>query len=255
MKKIIISCISGLLVFISCVYSFAETAKVGGYTFPPFVEQNGQQFTGITLDLIEAMNKFQDKYQFEFFPTTSKRRYRDFDEGKYDFIFFENILWGWDKKDICASKVFLKGGEVYITKSDPSKKMTWFENFKGKTIAGYLGYHYGFAGFNADEIFLKENFNMEFSSTHEGNIIKVLRGRIDIAVITKSYLDKYLKQHPETKTQIMISDKYDQTYEHTILMRKNSRPSLEEINILLDKMKNSKILDKIWDKNGIKHEN
>jgi len=233
----------------------AETIKVGGYVFPPFVERLADHYSGLTLDLIEAMNDYQKTYRFTFVSTSAKRRYRDFDEGEYDMIFFESIAWGWGKKTaVHASKVFLKGGEVYITKASSDKSQGYFNDFKGKSIAGYLGYHYGFAGFNADERFLREKFNVELSSTHEGNILRVLRDRVDMAVVTKSYLDTYLKKHPEHKALLLISSRLDQTYKHTILLRKNKKPFMKEMNKLLTDMEKSGILDRLWEKYGITRE-
>ncbi len=85
---------------------------------------------------------------------------------------FEDKNWGWKNKNISPSKVILKGGEVYIANSDTAKNQSYFENIKGRSIAAFLGYHYGFAGFNADEQYLKNNFKIELSSTHQGNIKK-----------------------------------------------------------------------------------
>ena len=60
-------------------------------------------------------------------------------------------------------------------------------------------------------------------------------------------------KHPEIKKQIMISDRFDQKYEHTILMRKKSNPTVEEINNLLDEMEGRGILDQLWEKYGINY--
>ena len=50
-----------------------------GYMFPPFVEIGEQgKVSGLTLDLIDALNKIQSEYHFEFYLTSSKRRYKDF---------------------------------------------------------------------------------------------------------------------------------------------------------------------------------
>ncbi len=251
-KQVVIFCFTCLLLTLSGMSSHAETVNVGGYIFPPFVEQSGEQQAGLTLELINALNDFQDKYQFTFISTSSKRRYRDFDDGIFDMIFFESMQWGWDdKKEITATKVFLKGGEVYITKASPDKDQKYFNNLKDKSIACCLGYHYGFADFNADEKYLHDHFSVELSSTHEGNILKVLRDRTDIAVITKSFLDIYLKQHPEINDQMLISSRLDQIYQHTILLRKNSTPSVEEMNTLLIDMEKAGVLDQIWNKFGI----
>lgn len=232
--------------------AIAETVKVGGYLFPPFVEKNdGNQYAGITIDLIDEMNNFQNKFKFQFIHIASKKRYDSFDEGKFDLIMFEDKSWGWKDKDIVASKVFLKGGEVYITKADLSKDQGYFDSFKNKSIAIIFGYHYGFANFNSNEKYLKDNFMVQLSSTHSGNIIKVLKGRADISVVTLSYLKSFFKQNPDKKSQLLVSEKFDQRYNHTILLRKNSKIEVRKMDSLLTKMEKTGVLSRIWEKYGI----
>ena len=93
----------------------AQTVQVGGYDFPPFVEKINGKYVGITLDMIDALNQFQHNYQFTFVSTAPKRRYKDFDEKKFDIIMFEDKSWGWQDKSIDASSVFLKGGGKFIS--------------------------------------------------------------------------------------------------------------------------------------------
>jgi ABC-type amino acid transport substrate-binding protein len=207
---------------------------------------NQSQIEGTTKELIREMNKIQDKYTFQFFLTSPKRRYYDFDKKKFDLILFEDINWGWKDKNIEASKVFLKGGEVYITKADSIKNQRYFDHFKDKHIAIIRGYHYGFAHFNADEKFLKKHFNIQFSSYHKGNILKVIFGRADIAVVNVCYLNQFFLQHPEKQKQILVSDKFDQRYNHTALLRKNLSITIEEINKWLAKMEKTGVLLRLW---------
>ncbi len=160
-------------------------------------------------------------------------------------------IGGWKDKGIAVSKVFLKGGEVYITKAEFSKDQSYFDSIKHKSIAVILGYHYGFANFNSDEKFLKNNFNIQLSSTHKGNIGKILMGRSDISVITLSYLNRFFKQNPDMKKRLLVSEKFDQQYNHTILLRKNSKIDVKEVNTLLTKMDEAGMLSRIWKKYGI----
>ena len=247
--------LTGSLIFcifcIFCSFACAETVIVGGYPFPPFVESTDGMFEGLTLDLIKEFNKFQKQYRFSFHPTSPKRRYSDFDKGMFDMLFFESIQWGWQEKDITASRVFLKGGEVYITRASPEKDQRYFESFTGKSLIGYLGYHYGFANFNSDETNLRKNFDITLSNSHKRNIQMILKKRIDIGIVTISYLNRYLMNHPENKNQLLISSKLDQVYHHTILIRKNNTPDVHEINRLLDEMKKAHVLSDLFRKYGL----
>lgn len=244
-----------LFILLASPMSFAaEVIKVGGYIFPPFVEkQDNGQLGGITFDVIQAMNKAQSKYQFKFILTAPKRRYGAFSNGDFDLVLFGNKAWGWEKSPISSSKVFLSGGEVYIALKKAGRNQSYFENFKSKKMVGMRGYHYGFAGFNSDEKFLKKNFKMQLTPNQGAAITMIKNGRGDIAVITKSFLSRRLKESPALASQLLVSEKLDQEYQHTILVRDSNNPSVQEINDILGKMTADGSLNKIWEKHGIDH--
>jgi len=252
MKKIIFILSLLALTLFSNETSY-KTIKVGGYLFPPFVEKNSKnEYIGVTIDLIKEMNSIQKKFKFEFVPVSSKRRYESFDNNKFDLIIFEDKNWGWQDREIVSSDIILEGGEVYITKADSSKDQSYFDDFTDKEIAVILGYHYGFANFNSNEEYLKEHFNIQFSTTHSGNIKKVLIERADVSIVTLSYLNKFFDENPEEKCNVLVSKKFDQKYKHTILLHENSELKIEEVNTILNEMRDSGILLRIWKKYGIK---
>ena len=74
------------LIFSQSHLIYTETIKVGGYIFPPFLEENDSGFYGLTIDLLHEMNAIQDEYEFTFVETTAKRRYDHFLDGSYDMI-------------------------------------------------------------------------------------------------------------------------------------------------------------------------
>lgn len=224
-----------------------QVVKVGGYDFPPFVDKSAGG-TSLTLELIAALNAFQKKYIFEFVDTSSNRRYINFDEKKYDLIFFEAADWGWQGKEIEASKVIMQGGAVYITKAEKHKDQRYFDDFKGKSIWGILGYHYGFANYNADREFLKKKFNAHMVTSQDGLIEAAVTGRADISVVVKEYLHVYLLKHPEVEKKILVSKKFDAVNLYTILVRKGINPNVDELNKLLTDMENAGILKKLWGK-------
>ena len=250
MKKIFIGFLLFAFFFINVGYA-KETVKVGGYLFPPFVEMNNDGYTGITLDIIKAMNAFQNKYQFKFYPTAPKRRYQSFQNKEFNMIMFESKDWGWKNLSIESSKVFSRGGEVYIALSKPGRGQNFFSDFENKKMIGILGYHYGFAAFNNDENFLKKKFKIKLVTTHDNIIRLILMDRYDIAVVTKSNLHKHLLNDPKIKKKLIISKKFDQIYNHTILVRKGSAPNVDEINKMLTELKKAGVLQNLWRKYGI----
>ena len=92
---------------------------------------------------------------------------------------------------------------------------------------------------------------MQLNTNHQSNIEKVLLGRVDLAIVTKSYLQRYLKEHADAKDHLLISSTLDQEYHHTILLKTQSRVSIEKINALLADMEKAGMLSRLWKRYGL----
>ncbi len=242
-----------LLILLLCGLSpagAAETVNVGAYPFLPFVDKSG----GLTGELLQAINAFQADYKFQLVNTSYNRRYRDMADGSFSVIFFENIKWGWDSKLVDASKVFLQGdGEVYVARAQPGRGQEYFDNLADKQILAVVGYHYGFANFDADPVLLTQKFSITFSADNQVSLRNLLAERGEVAVITKSYLRRYLQQDPAAAAKLLVSDRLDQAYAHTVLVRKGSKPTVQDIEALLDKMEAAGVLKKLWQRYGLEN--
>ncbi|MEJ6003322.1 substrate-binding periplasmic protein [Paucibacter soli] len=227
-----------------------QTVWVGGYAFPPFVDKG----SGVTYDLLAAMNRFQQDYRFRFIPTSSKRRYADLARGAFSMILFENIEWGWDRQQVEASKVYLQGdGEVYVALNKPGRDQRFFDDLSQRSLIAVTGYHYGFANFNADAAELRKRYRITFSDDNEASLRMLQLERGEVAIITRSYLQHYLQAMPALKGHLLVSDRMDQAYAHTALVKKGSRPSAEEIDALLGRMAASGALAEVWRKYGLEN--
>jgi len=222
--------------------------KVGGYHFPPYVERVSAKFTGLTLDLLELMNAFQSKYRFVFVPTTSLTRYEDFDDRAFDMVFFERKEWGWADRPIDSSREFLKDHEVYVTRADAGKTPKYFDTLEGKTLRGYLGYHYPSAAFETDPGVLLQRYNLRVTESHEENLRAVLERRADVAIVTKSFTVRYLRNNPAVIPRLLISDRVEQDYRHTILVRAGTKPSAQDIMGILSELDRAGYSSLLWGK-------
>jgi ABC-type amino acid transport substrate-binding protein len=91
---------------------------------------------------------------------------------------------------------------------------------------------------------------MQLTSSNEGSIEMVLDGRGDVAVVSDAFLNWYLRKNP-AKRKLLISKKVDQHYLHTVIVRKNIKPSVHEINVMLRQFRKSKVYDEIVIKYGV----
>jgi polar amino acid transport system substrate-binding protein len=240
-----------LLVFFTASASAGEEIKVGVYDFPPYAFTK-DKVSGITVQMLALLNKFQQKYEFQAVATTPKRRYGDFEKNKFDMMIFENKAWGWLEYPVTVSQAFLRGGEVYVTLAKPGRDQSFFTDFKQKSMIGVLGYHYEFANFNADIAYLHKKFTIELTDGQQKSLQLILNDRGEIAVIPKAYLNYYFGQNPKDKSKLLISDKMDQVYRHTILLRKkHPKITIRDINKLLFQLKKQKVLEPLWKEHGL----
>ncbi|XGC81096.1 substrate-binding periplasmic protein [Bdellovibrio bacteriovorus] len=242
-----------LFVFFISLFSWAKpvSVKVGGYVFPPYVVDNNGKYNGLSLDLLQLLNQKQKKFHFSFILTSATRRYQDFNEKKYDVIFFESINWGWKPEQVTSSKIFQYGGEVFITHKGPGKNQAYFRTLKGKTIKATYGFHYAFLNYSTDASAMA-GYNIELTNSQEANIRAVRNNRADLAIVTKEHLALYMKQHPDAKDELFISSEMDQIYRLGALIRnKDSAITVAEFNELIDLITKDGSWQKILDSKGI----
>jgi ABC-type amino acid transport substrate-binding protein len=226
--------------------------NVGGYIWPPFVELQGRNYQGLTLDLIDAANAIQGDFEFEFVLTTPADRHKDFYHKKFDMIFFEDIDWGWNAYPVSASNPLAKGTELYIALDTSGRNQTFFQDMKEKSISAVSGFHYSFAGSNVNESYLKEHFNIRLHEQAQQVLDDVLNGKSEIGVISNLSLEHAFLENPKIKGKILIAKKIDQDFALEILTRNNSNMSIEQVNLMLERLKKEGVLEKLWEKYQIK---
>lgn len=230
------------------VQSQPVPVKVGAYEFPPYADEAGN---GVTRGLIDTLNAAQSDFRFELVRTSPQRRYEDLEQGRFDLIAFESLAWGWSGRPVEASRVFFRDAEVFVARKGPGVGQGYFDNLQGKSILGRLGYHYAYAGFNADPAVLESRYNTRLTVNHEGNVRSVAAGRADLAIVTRSFLTRFLKANPDMAAQLLVSDRADQIYEHTIVVRRGAPVSAAWVNATLDRLESDGTLAALWSRQGI----
>jgi ABC-type amino acid transport substrate-binding protein len=230
-----------LLVLLSAREVLAhQVVHVGAYNFPPYIVQaESDQPQGLLTDLLAKLNQLQSKYKFVMVPTSVTRRYQDLASKRFDLIFFESPEWGWKGTAHEPMDLDITDYEVYVTRVSADRDQHYFDDFGSKRLALYSGYHYGFAGFNADRDFLRQHYKAEFSYSHDSNLQKVLHERADIAVVTESFLQMFIDRNPGSREQLLVSTRKDQSYSHQVLLRPGSPVSAQQLRELLDRLRAS----------------
>ena len=74
-----------------------------------------------------------------------------------------------------------------------------------------------------------------------------LRGRADIALVTRSYLSDYLLRNEKVGDQLLVSERIDQVYHHYAIIRPAAPISGEAFSKLLQGLRDNGELLKIFD--------
>ena len=222
-RQNLIAAILGLVILLSLLIQpvFATiTVRVGAYEFPPYIQFQADNATGLIVDLITQLNLLQQDYHFELVMTTAVRRHQDFQQGLFDALFFEDANWGWQQRDISLlqSAAFASDEEVFIALRSKVTSQQWFDDLTDKTIAGILGYHYPTADFQTDPELLTNRHSIIQVNDHHASIELVLKQRTDTAIVTRWFLAQYLLLHPQYRNTLLISDRIEQRYQLQLLL-------------------------------------
>ena len=225
--------------------------KVASVHFPPYVYE-AEPGRGLLPQLLEALNRQQQDYRFVARKTSLARRFGDLRDGQIDLAIFENPDWGW--QGIAAARVDmgLEDAEIYVAQARSGREQSFFQPLKGKRLALFKGYHYGFSGFANDPKLLREHYNAELAYSHDSILGLVLRGRADIGLLTRSWLQERQLREPELQKQLLVGDQVDQTYRHYMLLRPQSAITPAQLQAQLDQLRHSGELQRIFEPYGVR---
>lgn len=195
----------------------ADTIRIGGYPFPPFVEVIDGQPGGLTLDLIAAANKAQTRYRLEFVPIAAEQRYAGLEGSGFDLILFESPDWGWPREKIAAAATLHEGSEIYVALAQPGRGQGYFANLAERRIAIVGGFHYGFAGMETNGAALARRFDILETAEPGDSLQAVLDGEAEIAVLNDVFLKRLLAEVPEMKDTLLIGETPDQRYSQAVI--------------------------------------
>ena len=216
------------------------TVNVGAYNFPPFITQaESEQPTGLLIELLTLLNQEQTEFDFILVPTSVTRRYQDLGSGRFDLILFESADWGWQSTAHQSLDMAIEDSGVYVAKVQPGRDQHYFDTFTGKRMALSAGFHYQFAGFNADRDTLRQRYEAHFSYSQESNLLRVLYGRSDITVVSQSFLASFIAGHPASAEQFLVANEKEQTTRFEVLLRPGSPISVEQMSSLVSQLRDN----------------
>ena len=101
-----------------------QLVRIGAAHFPPYtVHPEKGEDTGLLPQLVIALNAAQSDFQFLLVPTSIPRRFRDFQDGRFDMAIFENPDWGWKNIAHVNVDMGLEDAEIFVAKREDRKSV------------------------------------------------------------------------------------------------------------------------------------
>ncbi len=227
-----------------CLSAYAQKIdiKVGLTTSDSFFYDPRADVVGVQEYLINTLNKHQEKYNFTGIALPRKRQQTWLIEGKIDTIFLYNKSWGFDHPSIVESMPILKAKSLMIAVKKQSRGQEFFQNKFNKKFIGVRGYEY--------DLLKKSQTKIDITYVDKESIVPemILRGRGEIGIINGHVLFEYFDKNPSAKEMLLISKVPEQSYTLNVLLNKNSKLKIAEVNKYLTRLNSQNKLDYIFRK-------
>lgn len=190
--------------------------------------------TGLTRDVLNALNAVQSEYQFVAVPLPVKRKYESFKQGWIDIVIWDNPKWGWDENTVIKSLPLVESKDIFIALNKDSRTQSFFSDLSNKSLIGINGFHYRFADFETDISKLKRQFKINLVRNEHDAINMLLKGRGDIAIVNDVSLAWFLKRNSGATSKLLLSSNYDTKFKRYFLIPKSTQKiDSQRINVYL----------------------
>ncbi|WDE00156.1 substrate-binding periplasmic protein [Thalassomonas actiniarum] len=223
--------------------------KVGTIPRPPFLAAN--DMTGAAAEVLAAMNRVQNQFEFILVSVPTKRRIQSLTDGWVDVFMWDNPAWGWKKDSLLLSLPLVANKDVFLALKQEQRDQAFFADLTDKRLVAVHGYYYRFADFITDESRLSKMFDISLVSNEELTIKMLLAKRADIAAVSTITLNWFLLRYPQYRDKLIISERIDSSHERFFLIPKSAPIQAREIDEILATADQQGLLSVIYQRYGL----
>lgn len=220
--------------------------KVGAYEYGVvYYFQDGEP-NGIVPIVIRMLNEIQTEFEFQLAETSSRRRYQSVASGEVDLILLESSQWEWQAYDVSFSEPIVTETDVYLALADRKDHDQLFADVTRNPMLCVLGFHYGFADFNADPAYLQDNFDVLLRYNEKEVLDGLLAGEAPIGIVSEGFLARQIVTDPDLRHQVVSADKPDAVYDLVSVLANSSPITLADFNRLIDQLHATGEVERLW---------
>lgn len=220
--------------------------KVGAYEYGVvYYFENGEP-NGIVPILIKMLNDIQTEYDFQLAETSSRRRYHSIEAGEVDLVLLESSQWEWQEFDVSFSDTIVREKDLYVALAERSDLDQLFADVTSYPMLCVLGFHYGFANYNADPEYLRQNFDVLLRYNENEVLNGVLAGEAPLGVVSAGSLARQFVADPLLRDRLAISPEPDAIYDLVSVVSNSSAIRIENFNELIDQIHATGEIERLW---------
>ncbi len=236
--------IASLLLFAGSVFAKTKTLYYGvaNETNSPFVEVDSSKgrpevIGGILKKIADAITG-ELKLKADVILLPQKRVGPDLVAGDIDMVCFVHESWfppEFTNQLLWSDEIATNVNLIATVNGKPVSKV---EDLFGKQVGTIVNYYYK----KIDPYFENGKITRENAPSTASNIQKLLHERIDYMIVSNMEFDYYKKKNSELRSFDLGMD----TVKVKCALSKKARVTLSELNQAIEKLKKSKLLDKIF---------
>ncbi|WP_413290649.1 substrate-binding periplasmic protein [Bdellovibrio sp. HCB337] len=210
---------------------------VANETALPFIEVKNSEITrGILKDLAEAIFK-EMKIKPVLVLLPKKRVAPDLISGNLSIVCYANEAWFPDVADqlLWSDPITTNSNLIVSLSKNRPKKI---EDLYGKQIGTLVNYYYS----KLDPYFEKNLMVRENASDNEGNLKKLIHGRIDYMVLSNLELHYYQKTYPLLEATNIL----EEAVKVKCVISKKSGIDMKTLNKAIETLRDNGTLEKIF---------
>lgn len=226
-----------MLIMIPLTAQTPLEVQVAAYPFQPYFSDKGGRQTGILPDLLDLMNRSQDRWHFRIRSIPANRRYLELEDGSSHLIFFEDKRWSWENRKVEFSSVILQDSERFLTLRRSGKDEKFFQQAESRPLIAVRGYHYQFADHITDETVLRKRYQIALVQNQDMILEALDLGHGESALITESFFVMEARRNPRLLSDFLLSLRKDQEYELRVIFSRASPFTPADWSTLLNSLR------------------
>ena len=198
---------------------------------PPYIVDR-EKGVGLYYDLARYLNEHVPGYTFRTVYLPRRRLEHDLELGRLNGLVV-GVNPNWFKDEARTRYMWtppiLHDDDIVVSLKTRPVKYEGPESLVGKHVGLAMGYYY----FGVDELVRANRVRRDDAISEEASLEKLLRERVDAAIVTRRTLDFLLRRHPDWQGRFYVAHTPHDSFDRMVLVPKEFGYLMPDLNAAL----------------------